>query len=172
MSTSDKLYQWPAWMPRMQISGYGYEPLDRRTRTDMEVGSVLRVSFDSDETAVTCTLLCNALQAAWFEVFERDVLSNGSRWFRVPLQSGGAINWHTARLAARPKVHQLMGAFHTAYQLQLDLERRELEMPGALAELFTGISPDDLLPVCDAVKMFMDGLVRVKVPFFWSHSCA
>ena len=172
MATRDKIIEWPDWMPRMQISGYGYEPLDRRTRTDMEVGSILRVNFDSDETSVACTLVCNSLQAAWFEAFERDVLAQGSRWFRVPLQSGGSIQWHTARLAARPKAQQLLGVFHTAYHLQLDLERRELELCGDLVALLACLAPDDILAIQDAGEMFMSGFARMKAPNFWLYGCA
>lgn len=172
MATSDEVLRWPDWMPRPQISGYGYEPVDRRTRTDMEVGAVLRVNFDTDETTVTCTLICDTYQAAWFETFERGTLRQGSRWFQVPLQTGGAINWHTARLAARPKAQQLMGVFHTAYQLQLELEQRELEMCEELAALLACLAPDDLLDAADAGDAFADALPRLTVPPFWLHDCA
>lgn len=172
MATSDEFYQWPDWMPLPQISGYGYEPSDRRTRTDMEVGSVLRVNFDSDETTVTCMLICNTWQAAWFEAFERGALRQGSRWFRLPLQTGGAINWHTARLAARPKAQQLMGVFHTAYQLQLELEQRELEMCDDLAEILVCIPPEDLVSAADSGEAFVTRIPRLDVPQFWLHDCA
>lgn len=172
MPKSDEIPRWPHWMPRPQISGYGYEPVDRRTRTDMEVGAVLRVSFDSDETTVTCTLICDTYQAAWFETFERGALHQGSRWFQVPLQTGGAINWHTARFAGRPKAQQLMGVFHTAYQLQLELEQRQLEMCEDLVELLACLSPAELLGAADAGDTFTAGLPRLTVPPFWIHDCA
>ena len=172
MAMSDEVLRWPDWMPRPQISGYGYEAVDRRTRTDMEVGAVYRVNFDSDETTVTCTLICDPCQAAWFESFERDKLRQGSRWFEVPLQTGGAISWHTARLAARPKAQQIVGVFHTAYQLQLDLERRELPMCDELVELLACMSPGELTSAAYAGDTFLSGLPRLAVPPFWLHDCA
>lgn len=36
----------------------------------MEVGTVIRSEFDTDEQEATCSLLLDQFQAAWFEAFE------------------------------------------------------------------------------------------------------
>lgn len=164
------LFKWPYWMPLARQSGYGYEPADRRTRTDMEVGSVLRVNFDSDETTLTCSLVLNSFQAAWLEAFERGALRQGSQWFQMPLQAGGCIEWHTVRFASRPKAASV-NALYTTYTLQLDLEKRELVMGDELAELLVCIAPEELIESVETVNSFVNGLLALQVPDFWIYGC-
>ncbi len=162
---------WPAWMPKPQRANYAYEPVERRSRTEMEVGSLLRVNYDTDETTLTCTLVLNRTQSAWFETFEQTLLRQGSAWFRMPIQTGGRVAWHTVRFAARPKAGNLIGAGYAAYTLRLDLERREGLMCAALAELLLCVPPDDLLKTSEALKAVVQGLPVLRVPDFWLHTC-
>lgn len=167
---SDGLFKWPDWMPLAQQSGYSYESADRRTRTDMEVGSVLRVNFDTDETTLSCTLVLNAFQAAWLEAFERGALRQGAQWFEMPVQTGGCIEWHTVRFASRPRAAGV-NALYTTYMLQLELEKRELAMGDELAGLLVCVAPDELIDAADTVKAFTDGLPVLRVPDFWVYGC-
>lgn len=164
------LFKWPDWMPLAQQSGYGYEPADRRTRTDMEVGSVLRVNFDTDETTLNCTLILTQFQAAWLEAFERGALHQGAQWLEMPIQTGGCIEWHTVRFASRPKVAGV-NALYTTYTLQFDLEKRELAMGDELAELLVCVAPEELIEAVDTVKAFVSALPALRVPAFWIYGC-
>lgn len=166
----NEMFKWPDWMPLAQQSGYGYEPADRRTRTDTEVGSILRVNFDTDETTLNCTLVLNTFQAAWLEAFERGALHQGAQWFEMPIQTGGCIEWHTVRFASRPKVAGV-NALYTTYTLQLDLEKRELAMGDELAELLVCVAPEDLIEAVDTVKAFVGALPALRVPDFWIYGC-
>lgn len=160
----DRFYCWPKWMPRAQSNGYSYEPTDRRSKTDMEVGSVLRVNFDTDETTLDCTLILNAVQAQWFEKFERDFLSQGARWFQMPIQIANCIEWHTVRFASRPKAASLIGPFHTSYTLKLDVQKRDLKLCDEVVDLLLCLDPSEIKNSADYVKSFWLSLKRLQVP--------
>lgn len=135
---------WPEWMPRPQRSGYSYGPADRRKKTDMEVGSISRVEFCSDETTCDCTLILDRLQSTWFESFERTVLRQGTRWFRMPLQFGGCIDMQTVRFSTRPKAGELIGQ-HTTYTFTLEVECRELAWESdVIAEILLCLTFEEL----------------------------
>lgn len=161
---NEKFYCWPKWMPKAQSNGYSYEPVDRRSKTDMEVGSVLRVNFDSDETTLDCTLILNAVQAQWFEKFERDFLSQGARWFQMPIQIANCIEWHTVRFAARPKAGGLIGPYHTSYTLKLDVQKRDLKLCDEVIELLFCLEPTEIKNSADYARLFWLSLKRLQVP--------
>lgn len=161
---ADKLYCWPDWMPKAQSNGYGYEPTDRRTKTDMEVGSVLRVNYDTDETSLDCTLVLNSVQAQWFEKFERDTLNQGAHWFQMPIQIAGCIEWHTVRFTSRPKAGSLIGPYHTTYTLKLDVQQRDLKLCDEVLELFLCVPPQDLLDAVKHSRDFWMGLKTLQKP--------
>lgn len=156
------LYRWPDWMPKPQQEQYSYEPADRRSRTDMEVGSVLRVNFDTDETTVSCSLILNDTQSAWFEVFERKMLLQGSQWFEMPLKTGGQIEWHTVRFASRPKA-TVYAPFHTQYTFQLDLEKREDALCPVLTEALWCISPENLCCAGENLRYAMQEVIPESI---------
>lgn len=164
--------RWPAWMPLPQQEQYSYEPTDRRTRTDMEVGSILRVNFDTDETTVTCSLILNEIQAAWFENFERAVLAQGSRWFKIPLQSSGKVLWHTARFKSRPKA-STYGPRYTTYSLTLEIEKRPEVLCPQLIAFITCASPDALCKsASDLTHGLHDYAAAIELPDFWAPRTA
>ena len=163
---ASELLVWPDWMPKPQKSGYSYEPVDRRERTDMEVGSVLRVNYDTDETTLNCTLILNPFQVAWFESFEHSVLSQGSRWFEMPIQTGGDISNHTVRMKSRPKYGQFIGRY-TTVTLQLDVEKRNI-ICGGLAQMLLCMGPQDIISLHSKVhKVVNETVSSIQLPDFW-----
>ena len=151
---------WPEWMPKPQVNGYGIQPVDRRTKTDMEIGGVYRVEFDSDECICQCSLVLNPDQSAWLEAFERDLLRQGSVWFEIPLWIGGKIESHIVRMRDRPSAGKIIG-LHTTYTLSLDVRERNLisvEEMEALSEY----SPAQIRNFDDA----FDKIVNVDMPEF------
>lgn len=126
MALSER-YVWPEWMPKPRVDGYGIQPVDRRTKTDMEIGGIYRVEFDTDECECTCSLRLNGDESAWFEAFERDVLRQGSVWFEMPLWVEGQVKRHIVRMKERPRAGDLFG-LHTTYELSLDVRKRELSL--------------------------------------------
>lgn len=167
---SDSIYKWPAWMPKAQQSDYSYEPVDRRSRTEMEVGSVLRVNYDTDETTLNCILILNRFESAWFEAAERTALWQGSQWIEMPIQTGGFINMHTVRFKARPKA-SIKAPFYTQYSLTLELEKRELEMCDSLAQFLFCFAPDEVCGVADLADTFIERMPPLQVPDFWIYGC-
>lgn len=161
---SEKFYCWPDWMPKAQSNGYGYEPTDRRAKTEMEVGSVLRVNFDTDETTLDCTLILNAVQSQWFEKFERNMLNQGAKWFQIPIQIAGCIERHTVRFAARPKAGNLIGPYHTTYTLKLDVQKRDLPICDEIMDLLLCVSPDELRKTARNLREFWMSLKKLQSP--------
>lgn len=161
---AEKFYCWPSWMPIAQRPNYSYEPTDRRSKTEMEVGSILRVNFDTDETTLDCTLILNTMQAQWFEKFERDMLNQGAKWFQMPIQIAGCIEWHTVRFAQRPKAGNLIGPRHTTYTLKLDIQQRDLKICDEVEELLFCLSPNEIFNAADYVRSFWLSLKRLQVP--------
>lgn len=165
MAEKECLKTWPSWMPKPQRSGYTYGPVDRRKKTDMEVGSVLRVEYDTDECTCDCTLILDRMQSTWFESFERGLMRQGSEWFRMPLMFGGCIDWQTVRFASRPKASEIIGVRYTSYTFTLDVYRREnLFECDVLTELLMCISPYDFLEAVINIRKFVMGLPNLTVP--------
>jgi hypothetical protein len=131
---------WPAWMGYPLVDGYGIEPQDRRLASEMDIGTIYRVEFDTDETIATCTLFLNALQAKWFESFERDFLRQGSRWFKLKLWLGGELLEHTVRFRERPKLTAKDWEYST-YSLTLDVAKREGLMETFWVDVLIDIPP-------------------------------
>lgn len=161
---AEKFYCWPDWMPKPQRNGYGYDVTDRRSRTDMEVGSLIRVNYDTDETTLDCTLVCNAIQAQWFEKFERDMLSQGSQWFQMPIMIAGCIEKHTVRFASRPKAGSLVGPYFTSYQLRLDIQERDLKLCKQLMDFMLCVSPKHTMGASDAARKYWLSLKTLCIP--------
>lgn len=159
---SDALLHWPEWMPPALQSGYGYEPVDRTVSSEMDIGTIKRVEFDTDENTVTCQLMLDTDELAWFEVFERDLLRQGSRWFLLPVLLGGDIQEHKVRIRGRPKFGQVHGRYMTV-SLSLETEKRKL-MDADLAELLLIFGPHELRAVSDRLHE----VVHVEMPYVTS----
>jgi hypothetical protein len=122
-------------MPMPQRTGYGYEVTDRTLNTDMEISSLSRVEFDTDETTITCTMvLCNRGELEFYEAFERDCLRHGTRWFQMPIWMTGKIEWYNCRFMGRPKVTP-DGPNYASVTMKMKIERRELLDPDILEVL-------------------------------------
>jgi len=139
-----ELITWPKWLGVPLEENYSVEVVDRRKTTEMEVGSVLRVEFDTDECVVSCNLLMNNLQANYFEKFERDKLNQGSKWFSFPLWIGGQLINHSVRFRERPQMVGKQGPF-SEYSFTLDLAERLDFMPDWMGDLFEVFSPDFII---------------------------
>lgn len=140
--------EWPKWMPRPDQEGYSYEPVDRRTKTDMEIGGVYRVEFDTDEGRVSCRITCDQLQSAYLEKLERDYLNQGSIWFKFPLWFGGNLVESEVRFAERPKLASNEAAY-SSYTLTLDVKARGTIMCNQAFEALECLTPDELAALHD-----------------------
>ena len=121
----EPIYRWPAWMPPPLTDGYTVKPEDRRGRPDFPIRGQFRVEFRTDEAVAACALFLNALQSNWFEAFERGLLRQGTRWFRMDLWVGGQMIEHRVRFRERPQQSGRTGLEYARYTFQLDLFRRE-----------------------------------------------
>lgn len=137
------------------MNGYGIQPVDRRIKTDMEMGGVYRAEFDTDENECSCSLVLNRDESAWFEVFERDLLKQGTVWFEMPLWVGGKVETHVVRMKERPKAGNLIG-LHTTYTLSLDVRKRNIPMCPGVAALLTCYTPSSLGKIMDMFSALVD----------------
>ena len=143
---------WPDWMPKPQRSGYQYEPVDRTIRTEMEIGGIYRVEFNTDETVIQCSLiLCNRLQLEFFEAFERGCLRRGTRWFQMPIWINGKTEWYKCRFRARPKFAVNSTVTHTTVTMQLEIEERDL-LDTSLVDLLINFGPDGVAALVKAIR--------------------
>lgn len=156
---------WPSWMPKPQQSNYSYEPVDRRTRSEMEVGNIIRVNFDSDEATLNCNLILNRVQAQWFEVFEHNLQNQGATWFNMPIQIGGCIEWHKVRFSSRPKA-SIFAPLHTKYDFTLEIWKRDLILCPEVAQFLLCVTPDELLSTTDYARKFWMSLQKLQIPYF------
>jgi hypothetical protein len=144
---------WPDWMPYPQRPSYSYELADRTLESQMDIGTIKRVEFDTDETIISCTLiLCNRLQLEWFEKFERDCLRQGSRWFRMPIFMSGHVEFYTVQFKGRPKFGSIIGISHTTVTMQLRIEKRDL-LDDAIFEAVTLFGPNGLQNVAGRINL-------------------
>lgn len=140
-------YDWPAWMPVPQKAGYGMQPVDRRTKTDMEIGSRLRAEFDTDETTCTCKIILSDFEAGWLETFEHKVLAQGTIWITMPIWSAGTVSQHVVRFKDRPRLSEIRGQ-HGVYEFSLDIAARNL-LSQDFAEVLIYYSPETLTLLSD-----------------------
>lgn len=163
----EEIYCWPGWMPKAQQSNYSYEPVDRRTKSDMEVGSILRVNYDTDETTLTCKLILDRLQSQWFEVFEQKLLNQGAKWFRMPIQIAGCIEWHTVRFANRPKA-TIFAPHYTQYDFTLDIWKRDFALCPGIVEFLLCNTAKDLEDATNYAREFWMSLQMLQIPYhYW-----
>ena len=122
---AEKVYTWPEFMPYPSADDFSWQPVESRTLTDMEVGTVIRSEFNTDEQEATCSLLLDQFQAAWFEAFEANVLNRGTVWFSFPCWISGEVQYRNVRMKARPKMSKISG-LHSQYTLSLQVADRKL----------------------------------------------
>lgn len=151
-------YAWPKWMPVPQKTGYGAGPVDRRTKTDMEIGARLRTEFDTDESTATCKLILSDFEAGWLETFEHKVLDQGTIWINMPIWTAGRVSQHVVRFKDRPKLTGLQG-LHGIYEFTLDIAERNLQSRD-YAEVLLYYSPDDLTLLSDRLH----SVLHVEMP--------
>lgn len=152
---ADTMYVWPEWMDVAIVDDYGIQVVDRRIKTEMEIGKAYRVEFpDEDECTATCSLFCDEMQAAFFEAFERELLKQGSRWFKMPLWVGGQLENHIVRFAER---FQLVSKddIYTTYSFTLDVAKREGLLSGDILEILLIIDPDELHKLTNRLHYIM-----------------
>lgn len=142
---------WPAWVKCALTDGYSVEVQDRRVVTEMDVGSQMRVEFDTDESRAECTLFLEPLAANWLEAFERSLLAQGSQWFLFPLWVGGRVVRHQARFQTRPRLEEKAGPY-TVYNFTLDIGRRVGLMEDWLCLLLLIYDPDLLTRLCGRIN--------------------
>ena len=165
MSTGATLICYPDWMPKPQRAGYSYEPTDRTISSEMEIGTIRRVEFDTDETVISCTLLLkNCLERSFFEAFERDCLRQGCKWFMMPVEIAGEVEQYKARFRERPKLTQIIGKSAAKYSIVLEIDRRDLMDPMLVHVLLlfgpTGFS-SVAKGVCSLVTQTLPGVTNI-----------
>lgn len=120
------LIMWPCWLPLPEQETYQYEQIDPTKFLQMEIGSLRRRTFDFDALTISCSLILDECQAAFFETFENDLMKQGTLWFYMPLLLGGQILDYRVRFNSRPKVTGVKG-FNTLFSFSIFVGRRRLQ---------------------------------------------
>lgn len=165
MST-DKLL-WPDWMPLPLQESYSVEPVDRRAKTEMEMGTVFRVQFDTDETRIRCKLIMGELEYAFFEAFHRHMLKQGSSWFDMPVLTSAGVKHHRARFYDVPKFDGIIGV-HMTVTFTLDISARQMLSKEDIDALYF-LGPDVIFVSCrlhQILHVQIPGVSSIPVDFW------
>lgn len=153
---------WPSeWMPTPQQDSWSFQPEDLRQTTETEVGAIIRPQFDSDILVADCTLVCNRLQSAWFEAFEK-AMNQENLWFVFPIWYGGELRDGTVMFKDRPK--WTVEAYTTTYKFSLLVQKRSFEYGPCIAEMLACWTCDEVLTVSEGVAdavVFLDGTTDI-----------
>ncbi len=168
---ADEYYRWPDWMPRPQQDGFKLEPVDTRTSSDMEIGSVIREEFHTDQLVASGKLLLDRVQAAWFEGFEQRLLHQGVRWFYFPLWVSGEIQYRLVRMQKRSCLGQTQG-LDSLYAVTLEVENREL-LDDELLELLLYYTPEEICWAAGRLHVILHveapGVTRIPADLPWAQ---
>ena len=141
---SEQVFRWPEWMPVPLRDGYSVKPVDRTLRTEMEIGSVKRVLYDTDETHVALSFCLSREQHLWFQGFEREMLCHGTRWFELPLLIGEGVEYYKVQIIGRPEFGRFFGYPERCFAtFTVQIEKRKL-LDGEVAEVLMVLSPSEI----------------------------
>ena len=105
----DGLLCWPHWMPIPEKKALGYSLQETNTRTEMDIGAIVRAKFKTDQTDFSCQIIMRDCEIEWLEAFEAELLNQGSVWFLMPIWVAGDVRHYTVQFTERPKVSQVKG---------------------------------------------------------------
>lgn len=154
---------WPDKLPVLQ-DGYSYELRNADRQSSNKISSTRRPEWDVDEVTVTAKFYLNRKELNLFEWFERDVLNDGARWFKIPLWIGGAMHTQIARFKERPKI--TLNGFWTTVETKMEVENRAM-MDKLLVAWLSLLSPDDMIYYSGVIKGVISGMGDLTVPDFW-----
>lgn len=125
-STTEDYICWPYWLPEPERTDYSYSTSTQTVeRTEMDVGAVMRRLFDTDETVFQCQVQLEDCEASYFEAFEQWLLSQGSKWFLMPIWVGGEKQHYVAQFTERPKMDSVQG-FTDFWSFSVRIKKRLL----------------------------------------------
>lgn len=149
--TSDSIYAWPQWMPPPEQDNFSRLPVDTRTKSEMEAGTIERAEYDTDEQNYSCSMTLDPTEAKFLESFEHVVLRQGTTHFMFPCWIAGELQLQRCKFVDRPKATKIVG-INTIYSFTLSVEQRDLwslEVTTAL----TIYAPDDLNAWSDSLNL-------------------
>lgn len=155
------MIEWPSTMPKPLQSGFSMQPEDRRIASSA-VGTAFFKGFGGDVCIADCTVQLNPLQAQWLELWERDELVHGSRWFNFPVWYAGEVHWEDCRFKTRPKASNLHGRY-MQYQFSLYVRRRTELLPECMVKVFACWPPCFFFSLNGGMKRAFSTLSNITV---------
>lgn len=126
MADNEEYVCWPYWLPEPERQEYDYRMSNQTvSRIEMDVGTLMRRSFDTDETVFNCSIQLEDCEAQFFEAFEQWILNQGSRWFYMPIWVGGDKQHYLAQFTERPKMDAVEGLTNF-WTFSVRIKRRSL----------------------------------------------
>ena len=139
---SNDLVCWPYWLPEPERNEYGYEPSDQsNVRSEMDVGSIVRRVFTTDETTINCKIIVEDCEAFWFETFEQWLLNQGTEWFAMPLWVAGEKQYYVCQFTDRPKMGEVRG-YTNFITFTVRVQKRILNTVPGYGNIGPNILPD------------------------------
>jgi hypothetical protein len=127
-----------------------------------DLSTTRRPEFNIDEVKISAKMSLSIKQVALFEWFERDILNQGARWFKMKVWIGGDLKDHIVRFRNRPKM--ALNGFWTEVAFELDLEQRDLMHP-TVVDWLIYLSPNELTFFLEEMRKlvhnFMPGLTVI-----------
>ena len=138
---SNDLVCWPYWLPEPERTEYEYEPVDQtNVRSEMDVGTIVRRAFTTDETTIDCQIIVEDCEAYWFEAFEQWLLNQGSEWFGMPLWVAGEKQYYVCQFTDRPKMSEVRG-FTNFINFTVRVQKRVLKPVSGYGDIGAKILP-------------------------------
>lgn len=130
VTTLTALPLWPADLPyHALVEGYAFEPHAPHQRTEMDEGTARMRTFYSNHTAsLTCKWLLEDVDAVDFQTFYHATLSNGERYFEMPVY---LIDYYVRGLVRFKKGYTATYRHHGKWEITAELELRNPEFQGS-----------------------------------------
>ncbi len=149
----DTLFAWPEWMPKPEQDNFNRSPVDTRTKSEMEAGTVERAEYDTDEQNYSCTMTLEPTEAKFLESFEHVVLRQGTSYMMFPCWIAGELQTRKCKFVDRPKATKVLGV-NTVYTFTLAVEDRDLWSEDVTTALAI-YAPDDLVAWSDGLDFVL-----------------
>lgn len=101
---------WPSDLPRPQLDGYQFAPVNAVIRTDMEAGPARqRQRFTAAPIMLSATWHFTAAQFASFRTFFDSTVHRGADWFSADLDTGSGLLTYDTRFTEAYQAKLLSG---------------------------------------------------------------
>ena len=154
---------WPQTLPLPNVQGYGVQPGEAISRTEMEAGLARqRRRFTDVPTKVSVRWIMRRDQYAIFEGWYRWHAKEGANWFTVTLLGGLGLLEHDARFTRQFSSRLLAGG--TLWEITSELEIRERPvLDEGLLNLLLGEDAQGIITAGDGLHILVHQTLPLRL---------